>query len=703
MRGKSRLHWLMMTTILGTMAVPAAAQEVVLSPVTLTGTTTQGYVARSSATASKSATPLEKTPASVSVVTEEQMADQAVHSVAEAMRYTPGVASEYRGASNVSDETYIRGFGYVPRFLDGLSFGVSGSHVQMDPWLLASVEVLKGPASVLYGQASPGGIINMTSKLANGETINHVVAETGTGARAGLKFDFASPLAGTDWSWRLVGLAENVDTQEEGLRVKRYMLAPSVTWAPSDATRLTINAMAFNEPFAGFRNFRQALGTLYPTVHGLIPADFLVGDPDYEIYERSGGLLGYRFEHRFDNGVTFRQNARYGSFDTHQQTLVWGRLLADERTITRTITDSRENARQFALDNQVELRAVTGAVDHAILLGLDLKYSEIEQTVSYGGAVSSIDWLDPVYGRDNISVTLAPNSTDARTRASQHGVYVQDQMTIGRLNAVAGLRYDWTQTRADDYIADTRTDFDSEALTGRFGAIYDAGHGLSPYFSYSTSFEPVLQAPLAGEAPFDPTRGEQWEVGVKWVPAGWDAVVTTSLYDLRQKNVLKSVTGTTPTVYEQVGEIKSRGFELEGRANVTEALSLLASYSYNDSRISQSNNPDEIGTHNDRVPRHQASIWGKYAFRSGFDLRLGVRYVGESWARGNSFTVPGVTLVDMAVGYDFGRMDRRYEGLRAQLNVANLFDEVYTASCASAYACFIGTERVVTASLDYRW
>ncbi|MFT4011921.1 MAG: TonB-dependent siderophore receptor [Paracoccus sp. (in: a-proteobacteria)] len=676
----------------------AQAQEssVVLDQVTISAEA-QGYAARSTTSGTKTSTPLQETPASVSVVTDQQMRDQGVTSVAQALRYTPGVASEYRGTSNISDETYIRGFGYVSRYLDGLA--IDGSGQQIDPWILSSVATVKGPASLLYGQANPGGLIDMELKKADGTDHSQLGVDVGTNARAGLRLDIARRLSDT-LSWRLVGLAEKADTQEEGLETRRLTLLPSLRWAPTDATTVTAYALYQREPDAGYRNFREALGTLTSTSYGYIPADFLVGDADFEKSERTQKGFGWTVEHKISDALTLRQKARYSVGDWDQRTLVWGALADDERTISRTVTESYYKTKQALLDNQVEYRLNAAGGEHVLLGGIDLQYKRTDSSSSYGATANSIDWTDPDYG--NVVVSGTPRGqSDGISRLRQTGIYVQDQAKFGALHVQAGLRYDWAKNDSLDLLTDTRESYDSEALTGRIGLLYEMANGFAPYISYSTSFEPVTQTPASGQDAFDPTEGEQLEVGVKWANSDQSLLVTVAAYDLRQTNILKYDDATA--TYRQVGEIQSRGFEIEAQGQVTDAFSLIAGYSYNDSKVSKSTDADEIGTHNDRVPRHQASIWGKYEFGNGWDAALGLRYIGKSWARSNAFTVPGVTLVDAAVGYDFGALDRRYEGVTARLNVTNLTDEFYTASCASAYACWVGAERQAQLSIDYTW
>ena len=283
-----------------------------LGTVVLEAGSGKGYVAGRSRAGTKTDTPLEETAASVSVVTEWQIADQGAKSVAQALRYTAGVNAEYRGASNISDEVYMRGFGYVPRYVDGLVY--SGSGQQIDSWLLESVAAVKGPASLLYGQSNPGGLIDSTTKKADGSTINRVGFSTGSHARAEGRFDFARPVEGTNLSWRLVGIAAQADTQEEGLQTRRLTLAPSLRWTPSDATTVTVSAMYQREPDAGYRNFREYAGTVVPTAYGYIPADFLVGDPDFEISSRTAYSLGFEVEHVVSPNLTLRSKGRVSRY-----------------------------------------------------------------------------------------------------------------------------------------------------------------------------------------------------------------------------------------------------------------------------------------------------------------------------------------------------------------------------------------------------
>ena len=235
----------------------------------------------------------------------------------------------------------------------------------------------------------------------------------------------------------MLGLAEKADTQEEGLETRRLTFAPSLQWAPTDRTTVTAYALYQREPDAGYRNFREARGTLRPTRYGYIPGDFLVGDPDFERSARTAAGFGWTVEHEINNQLTFRQKARYSTGHWHQRTLVWGSLGEDDRTISRTVTEARSETRQAAIDNQLEYRLNALGGEHVLLGGVDFHYRRVNDRSSYGARANPIDWRDPVYG--NVLIIGDPRGqSEGISRVRQTGVYLQDQATWGRLHMQAG-------------------------------------------------------------------------------------------------------------------------------------------------------------------------------------------------------------------------------------------------------------------------
>ena len=697
----------------------AQAQETddgttVLKPIVVEGggdgTETKGYIAKSSRVGTKTDTPLEKIPQSITVVTRKQMDDQQVTSVAESLRYTAGVFADYRGASNVRDEIYIRGYYYAPRYLDGLLFATAELG-QIDPYLLDSVEVLRGPSSVLFGQANPGGIVNMTSKKPTEEPYRSVELGVGTDNRYSASFDVSDALNDT-MRYRLAATGLTSDLQEDHTKQRRLAVAPSVTWEPDAGTKLTVSAMYQHDPNVGYRNFLEKAGTIDKTPYGYIPTDFFVSDPSFEKFTREQASLGYQFEHEINDTFTLRQSARYTRVDEAQNTLIWNSLDADGKTVNRMASGGREVIDQFVIDNSLQAKFATGPAEHTLLAGVDYRYRKRDYHWGYDYSVPSIDWTDPSYG--NLGKIDLETAYDTATIAKQLGVYAQDQIEIGKLNLLFGGRYDWATTSIDDNLNGGNQSYDDSAFSYRTGAVYNFDNGISPYASYSTSFEPVIQSAPTGEDPFKPTTAKQFEAGVRYAPAWADFSLTAAYFDIHQNNLVGTMweqddDGNWTSVSKQMGETRSRGIELQGQANINENVSLVSSYAYIHTEVLTSLDSSLVGNAVYRAPpTHQASLWGKYEFNdgtfNGLGLGLGLRYIGTSWGdEANSFKVPAVALIDAAVSYDFGKKNPDWKGLSLQINAKNLADKRYVASCASTYACFYGARRSVFGTLKYTW
>ncbi|WP_417844712.1 TonB-dependent siderophore receptor [Thalassospira sp.] len=662
----------------------------------------QGYVAKRSRAGTKTDTPLMKTPQSVSVVPGAQIEDQQAGSVAEALRYSAGVFTEYRGGSNMHDEMYVRGFSYVPRYLDGLTYGL-GSLGQVEPYFLERVEVLRGPSSVLYGQANPGGIVNMVSKKPTGDTAHSVEFTAGTDNLFSTAGDFSGVLSVEKGiSWRMVAKGMSEDEQAGDVDKKRIAVMPSINWSPNEKTSLTVSLMYQNDPDAGTRNFLMAQGLVTPTSSGYIPQDFYIGNPNFEESSRTQASAGYELEHAVSNGVTLRQNARYTMVESDVKSMVgWSTI--DDQTIDRRATSYSDDLDQFAIDNQAQFDFATGAFGHTVLVGLDAKHSVYDNKYKRSNTSYPINWVSPDYGPIG-TVVYDGYSYDERTKATQIGLYVQEQLEIGQLTLSAGGRHDWARNTFEDRAAGTSTDYSDSAFSGRLGAIYNFENGLAPYVSYSTSFEPQLGSNGSGE-PYDPVTAQQYEAGIKFGPDSGRYQLIASVYQITQQNVVSR--DPVSNLSYQTGEIQSRGYELEAHAEVLDHLNVVASYNHINTEISKDANPDSVGLKRDRTPENQASLWLKQELASGmFDglaLGAGVRYIGESTDRTNTIKVSDVTLFDAMISYDLGVLSSTFEGAKVQFNAINLADETYVASCAGSTSCFYGPGRTVTATLKYSW
>jgi len=670
----------------------------------------KGMVATKTLSATKTSADLVKTPQSVSVVTRDQMDALDVTSVSQALRYTPGVFTEYRGSSNRNDEVFVRGFSYVPKFLDGLSFGATASSQTgtVDPWLLERVELVRGPASVLFGQVNPGGLISMTSKRPTSEPVHEVQFRTGNHDLAEGAFDFGGPLSDDGRVlYRLNGIARTQHNQVEDYKETRMAIAPAITWFPNDQTRFTLLTSYQKDPDTGYRNFLPYYGTVVSANGQYIPWDFNVSDPNYDQSWREQTMVGYEFEHQFNDVFTFRQNARYATIKQKYRYLVYANSAANSTLLTRRAQHEERETTEFGLDNQLEARLATGALDHTVLGGVDYKSSHDKQYLGRGaGSQYDMDWTQPVYGV-NVDESTFATMTNEQQNLDQMGVYLQDQMSWNNWELLLSGRYDWSEVRTTDLTASDKTQQNDDKFTWRTGLLYAFDFGLSPYVSYSTSFEPNLQTNRApGTAPFAPTTGKQAEVGLKYQPAD-NTLMSVALYDLRQNNV--PTYNSTEGWFENAGEVRSKGVETEIHSALwDETVNLIGSYTYTDAEVASTTVAGTEGKTPARIPTHMASAFASYTFPSGplksLTAGVGMRYLGTSYGDAkNTFKVPSVDLYDAMVSYELGELNSNLKGATVKFNVNNVADTKYVASCASDTACFYGIGRTMTATLGYSW
>ncbi|MFF7710860.1 TonB-dependent siderophore receptor [Pseudomonas sp. NPDC007930] len=682
-----------------------------------------GYVATRSLSATKTDTPLIETPQSISVVTKDQMRAQDAQSLNQVLRYTAAVIPETRGATaSRLDQFTVRGFS-PSLYLDGMRLASSRDAApQLDAFDLDRVEVLRGPASVLYGQGTPSGVVNMVSKRPTSEPFHEVGVQYGTFNKKRTTFDLSGPLDDQGvYAYRVSGLYDSADGQVEHTETERRALAAAFTWRPSEATSLTLLGRFQKDPKGASYGSLPSQGVVQNNPLGHIDIDRYDGDKAFEKSDRENYSIGYLFEHKINDQLTFRQNARYLRSEGLYRSLYSNGFakdssgnIIDYRTLSRSTIATDVNIDAYNLDNQLQAKFDTGPIKHTVLFGADYLYTSTD-TLSGSGVGPTLDVFNPVYG---VPVTTPAYSADATARAQQKGLYLQEQMKWDRLVLLLGGRYDWANNHnTSERLATgvkTKTAYDSEAFTGRAGLVYLFDNGLAPYISYAESFEPQ-SGTAYGNKPFMPTEGKQYELGIKYQPPGGDSFITAAVFDLRKQNV--TTLDPDPThlcngsrCSVQAGEVRSRGFELEGKAALTRNLDIVAAYAYLDNRYSKSNVASGAASKGATpwgVPRHTASVWADYTFREGplkgFGMGAGTRYVSSSNDDANTFKVPGYTLVDAAVHYDIPHVYTPADNLRLAINATNLGDKKYVTSCYSSDWCWYGSQRTVQASATYQW
>ncbi|MBD2783334.1 TonB-dependent siderophore receptor [Xenorhabdus sp. DI] len=664
----------------------------------------KNFVESDSAAGTKSLTPLIKTPQSISVINRTQIEAQGATTVADALNYSSGVVTNYRGSSNRNDEVITRGFRYAPKFLDGLSYGN-----QLEPWLLERVELVHGPASVLYGQVSPGGLINMTSKRPTDQPIHKVQMKAGNRSLGELAFDFGGALGdGTPVLYRLNGVLSTQKQFVKDYKKERIAIAPALTWIPNNNTTFTLLTSYQYDPKAGFRNFYPKKGTVtsVPNV-GYIPYKMNLSDPSFNQSRREQSSIGYLLEHDINDVFSFQQNLRYSRANERFKLFVYTSDVKGLPTIIqRRPQREYSNTQSFNMDNQLKAQFSTSNIDHNVISGIDYKWVDSHNKRWHkSGSQYSFDWSNPTWGIPVNESELSLSLNDKK-KLYQLGTYVQDQLSWENWNLVLSGRYDWTETKQQNILKGSLTTQKDRAFTGRAGLLYAFDSGISPYISYSTSFEPNLAQGAPGTAAFKPTTGEQTEIGIKFQPKGHDTLLTLSLFDITQKNVTTS--NPVTRFSEQIGKIGSKGVEAEIHSQITPEINLIAAYSYTDTKTKRDGRAARVGKRVPSIPEHAASAWGSYSFTQtalkGFTLGAGVRYIGStSGDYEESFHVKPYTLYDLMAKYNLGEAFPQLKGASVQLNVNNLTNKRYVASCSNVEACFYGSGRSIVATVEYSW
>lgn len=679
----------------------AARQETATGPV-------NSYIARRSASATKTDAAIMETPLSVHVVSREQIESQGAQQITQALRYTPGISADIRGDISRFDPLAFRGTGAVTdtfQYLDGLRLprGVSYLIPQIDPYNLERVEVLKGPASVVYGQAPLGGIVSLVSKRPTPDAFGELVLVAGSQRKRQVAFDSGGALnEDGSLSFRLTALARESDTSVKLTEEARTSIAPSLTWEPDANTSLTVLSFYQHDPKGGFYGVLPSSGTILPNPYGAVSRDFFDGSPDFNQFDRTQAGIGYAFHHRFNEQWRVQQNLRYWRMTLEQSQVGTQGLRPDNHTLNRYAYWSTERLNAVNIDTSIQGVVDAGALRHQLVFGVDYQRDRWEQTQGMGLA-PTLDILAPDYTQ-HITRPAASSSPDRTQRLL--GLYAQDQVRLGRWNVLLGGRFDRAHIRNDNLLTRLYADQTFSRFTWRAGVIHNFDNGLAPYASYATSFDPTVTANVYG-SPFKPTTGRQYEIGVKYQPRGMDGMFSLAAFDLTQQNVLtRDPNSPLVNATVQTGEVNSRGVEFEAKFSPVNGLNLIGGMVWMDPRVTRSNGPD-LNRRPVSVARVTASAWVDYKLAdgplAGLTLGAGVRHVGAAYADpANTQKVPRYVVADAMVRYELAYLNPALKGMSAALNIANLSDRVYF-TCNAANFCNYGQGRTFLATVKYRW
>lgn len=676
-------------------AVAQSADPAALAEVIVTG--------ERATTATKTDTPLIRTPQAISVVDERLFNDRGALTVQETLRYSAGATAEPFGLDTRGDAPVLRGFNSA-QYQDGLNKILGFNLIpRTEVYTLERVEVLRGPSSMLYGQGSTGGVVNYISKKPTFERGGEIVGQVGSFDRFQGMLDYQTPLndAGT-LAARLVVVGRDAGTQTDHVDDDRVVIAPSISWRPDIDTTLTVLGLYQDDHTASTQQFLPYVASLQAAFPRL-PVDRFLGEPDYDRLDSDQKGLTVLANRRFGDRFEGNANIRYVEASTEFRE-VYANVYANptnpfidrpdlgaaNQVLPRSAYAIDSESKVLTADVNGVARFTTGPIRHVVLAGVDILDFRSSSASGFD-AVTPINAYNPVYGLPFTAPTLTPLPDLDQT---QVGVYLQDQMRWNALTVVAGVRRD----RAEQQTAGSAKQVD-EATSLRVGAIYDLGAALSPYVSYSESFLPLAGQDFFGVA-YRPQEGEQWEAGVKWRPFV-GALVTLAAYDLTETNRLtndpENVLNTV-----QTGEISGQGVELEASWTRPRDWTVTLAASHAETIIENSSADFEEGRQASDTPRTLASVWAvkTLPLSNGMDLRLGggVRYVGPSQSIGADIVLrtPSYTLADAMVAID-------WKAWSFSVNATNLFDEQYFAPCRFFGDCFTGQGRNLVASVGYRF
>ena len=699
---------LLITGALSLFAVSLRAQDLVradLDPattdrVTVYGDAVPAYGSPDATTATKTDTPILDIPQSVTTIPRQLIDDQGDVTLDQAIGNVASVT--VGGPYREFDEYRIRGFnGNGHTFLDGLTLDTE-VNFQEELFGLERVEVLQGPASVLYGQGTAGGLINLISKTPKKEQFVNFTSEGGSYGELETGLDMNAPLNASGSVYGRINLAyHQLGEFTDGVDPsRRLFFAPSLTIDLTRNTRITFLGQ-FYEEWQNIGAALPAVGTVLPNVNGRISIFRNIGEPDTYPFRLDARRvqLGYQFEHRFDDIFTLRQNLRVGLHKADFRGVLDYALDADQRTLERYTDDAPDVYTTLGIDTSLVGKFVTAPwLAQIALIGVDFYYLD-DHFKDIEGSIASLDLFRPTYGAQPYDI--APD-IDEPLKTTATGLYFQDQVKLfERITIVAGGREDFVTNDVTDRLAHVDYDRSSTAFSPRAGVVYEVvPKAVSGYFSYSRSFLSQAFDLTSSGKPLSPEKGEQYEVGMKVDAYEGRLSGLLALYDITRTNV-PTVDPVNPNFFEATGEQRHRGVDFSSTFTPVKGWEAIASYAFIDARVTRDNSADRVGKRVLGVPEDTVSLWTRYTLQSGFfkgaGAGVGFRYLtNQAGDAANSFALPSYELLNLALFYTRGR-------LTAQVNVDNVTDKRYFVGSFSRFQVEPGTPIAVRSSLEWRF
>lgn len=657
-----------------------------------------GYRVPNVTAGTRTDTPLRDIPQSIQVVPRQVLEDQQVTNLREALKNVSGISqgvnSSSRGFFSVP---LIRGFASDDDILrDGLR-DPNNSSLGFSPTTIERIEVLKGPASVLYGQGTLGGLVNLVTKKPLAEPYYSIELSAGSYNFYRGAIDLSGPLNDDKTLlYRLNASAQTAESFIDFYDAQEYIIAPTLTWIISDRTKLTLAAEYIDRPKDQGQMGIPAIGSVLPNPLGEIRRDRNFSEP-FSTDNSNVFRVGYDLEHSLSDDWQLRSAFKATWFSrTRKDWIQPVSLDSDNRTLERFYTDGDSNYNNLNFDTYTVGKFATGSIDHQLVIGFNYFRQNNEDRYPQNGSAPSIDVFNPIY---NQSIVPPGDPFEFESSTNSYGFYIQDQVTIAEnFKVVLGGRFDIIeQTSEDLLVSGSKESQQQEAFSPRIGIVYQPIQPISLYASYSRSFLPSTGRSLDGDL-FEPERGTQYEVGIK-ADLSDTVSATLAFFELTRSNV--STTDPRDADFSiQVGEQRSRGIEFDISGEILPGWNIIAGYALTDAIVTQDNDLP-VGDRLNNVPQHSASLWTTYEIQSGnlqgLGFGIGLFYVGDrEGTLPNSFELPSYVRTDAAIFY-------KRERFRAALNFKNVFDIEYFDSALNATNVYPGEPFVMQGTVSWQF
>ena len=656
----------------------------------------QGYRATRSASATRTDTSIHETPQSISVVTKDAVEDIGATRLQDALDYAGGVGRANNFGGQGLTTFTVRGFTTGEFYRNG--FPINRGYPNMpDANTIERLEVLRGPATMLYGRGDPGGTFNVVSKQPLPErsvTLGSQLSDQGM--RRGT-LDASGPLDDEGrLAYRLNVVGEGGDTFRDHVETERYGVTPVITWQATDDTKLIFEGdfMRNNHPLD------RGL-TRYANQKGTPSRDTFWGEKDIGKLHNDNSMAQLRFEHLLNDNWTLGGGFQWLDGTLQGNAIEANSLAADGRTLSRNF-----NYRKLEWtdkDTQLNLTGhfSTGGFEHTLLTGVefeDYDYKSIIQRSSGAAGTYPIDIFNPVYGQPRPALTRTP--THDKENLKTYAAFVQDQVALTeRLKVLAGARFERFEHDYHTYVPGGKSwEASDNAVTPRVGLTYDLTETVAVYADAARSFKPNTGASRQGGG-FEPEKGKSYEMGIKWEALDHQLSVDAAIYQIEKKNVL-TTDPVDSTFSVAAGQVRSRGFDLNVAGNFTPEWRVIGGYAYVDAEVTKDNSI-RVGSRLANIPRSSFSLLNVYEFQDGalkgLGLGAGSKYVAERVGQTSNtpFSMGAYTVVDLLSYYKVN------EKVRLNLDVKNLFNRDYEEGAFGNIYAYPGAPRTVQVGIAY--